>query len=67
VGDGHVDQAVFRRLYDKATDVKKLINGFLRYLRSAAPRDSALAEAPESDYLTGMDPTGECPAQDEAA
>lgn len=31
---GYIDEATFRRLYDKATDVKKLINAFIRYLRT---------------------------------
>lgn len=63
---GYLDQAVFKRLYDKATDVKKLINGFLRYLRSVRPRDKALAEGSESEYLTGIDPAGDCPPQTQA-
>jgi four helix bundle protein len=54
---GYIDEATFQRLYDKSTDVKKLINAFIRYLRTprrekqkdAAPAaDAAKADRPPS-------------------
>ena len=30
---GYIDHATFNRLYDQATIVKKLLNGFIRYLK----------------------------------
>jgi four helix bundle protein len=32
---GYIVQVQFDSIYSKATDVKKLINGFVRYLRSS--------------------------------
>ena len=34
---GHIDQQGFKSLYDLSVEVKNLISGFLRYLRSRSP------------------------------
>jgi four helix bundle protein len=51
---GYLDDEAFRRLYDKATDVKKLVNAFIRYLRSSS-RESQEGDAPEL-ISAGTDP-----------
>ena len=38
---GYIDAQTFQNLYDKATDVKKLINAFIRYLRQKDKEDQA--------------------------
>lgn len=38
---GYIDDRAFQNLYDKATDVKKLINAFIRYLRKRSKGDQA--------------------------
>ncbi len=50
---GYIDEAAFQCPYDKATDVKKLVNAFIRYLRTprrTKQKDAApLADAAEAD------------------
>nr|MBC7245107.1 four helix bundle protein [Chloroflexota bacterium] len=38
---GYMDDRTFQSLYDKATDVKKLINAFIRYLRKQESENKA--------------------------
>lgn len=58
---GYIDQATFQRLYDKATDVKKLINAFIRYLRT--PRRAKQRDAVPMADATNTDRVQSCPGK----
>jgi len=47
----YVDAKVFQSICDKATEVKRLINGFIRYLRSSRRDKAVLRESQEAAYL----------------
>jgi four helix bundle protein len=46
---GYIDQDQFRRIYHKATHTKKLINGFIRYLRDCEDSRGKKAQIPKPE------------------